>query len=125
MMTKDKQCVACGTFGLDVAGNCLGCKRSAASGFTKFDTGKVRESLFPVDAYLAILDILEHGAQKYGADNWRECKDMDRYADAAARHRIAYRKGERIDGDSGLLTKAHEIASGIFQLQKDIEESST
>lgn len=70
----------------------------------KDDKGKPRPSLLPFDVlYKAILPALEHGAHKYGRDNWKIVPDGEnRYLDAMFRHLLAHLCGERIDEESGL-----------------------
>ena len=55
-------------------------------GFKKFDSGKPRWSLFPIDALQAILKVLTFGAEKYEPNNWCRGCDWSRYYNAAMRH---------------------------------------
>jgi hypothetical protein len=86
-------------------------------GFVKFDGSKPRPSLIPPNALAQVLDVLEHGAKKYSADNWRKCEDWTRYYDAAMRHLMAWRVGERHDPDTGLDHLAHACCSLMFLLE--------
>lgn len=59
---------------------------------------------------------MEHGAKKYGRDNWKLARnsDVDRYLDACLRHAFALRSGEEIDPESGLPHAAHIITNLLF-----------
>lgn len=83
----------------------------------KHDKGKLRFTLFPVEAITPILEVLEHGAAKYGVDNWRSLSDArERYLNALYRHLFDYQNGITHDKDSGLPTLAHVATNAIFLL---------
>lgn len=83
----------------------------------KADSGKPRPTLLPVDSLLAITDVLEFGATKYGKDNWKSVPNAtERYSDALMRHVYAYLQGERKDAESGLQHLAHAGACLLFLL---------
>jgi len=88
----------------------------------KHDQGKLRYDLLPADALEAIVEVLTHGANKYGDNNWQELEDFDnRYHAAMMRHQEKKRQGEFRDIDSGLLHSAHVATGAIFQLWKDLQ----
>lgn len=72
------------------------------SGFTKYDSGKPRMTLVPTILRKAVATIMTFGADKYGVDNWKECKpeELWRYKDALERHWCAYLDGEWLDPES-------------------------
>ena len=81
----------------------------------KFDYGKFRFSLIPLNELKSVIDVLEHGAEKYDVDNWQKVPNAEtRYFDAAMRHIIAHRQGENTDPESGLPHLAHAICSLLF-----------
>lgn len=83
----------------------------------KDDAGKVRFSLFPRRALGSILNVLDFGAQKYGAWSWVEVPDAkNRYLDALMRHVEAWRAGERFDPESGQMHLAHAACCVVFLL---------
>lgn len=89
----------------------------------KYDLKKRRFSLLPTSALLAIVDVLEHGAQKYAPDNWKRVEGgSQRYGDALLRHFYAWRQGETLDQDSGLHHLAHVACNAIFLLVLDQEK---
>lgn len=89
----------------------------------KLDCGKVIMGAIPPDAELAVARVLTFGAEKYARDNWRKVPDMDvQYMDAALRHLNAYRRGEKVDSESGESHLAHAACCIMFLLQ--IKEES-
>lgn len=78
-----------------------------ANGFTKFDSAKVDLTLVEPELDLAVAAVAEHGAKKYGRDNWKlafvgnACYGMEVYERALQRHALAMRV-EWADPDSGL-----------------------
>lgn len=93
---------------------------SLASG-RKDDDGKRRYTLLPWKAIDELAAVLEHGARKYGDENWRQVPDARRrYIDAALRHIVAYHAaGEREDRDSKRHHLAHAAASLLFLVEMD------
>lgn len=87
----------------------------------KFDEGKIRYDLLPVDALREVARVLTFGAAKYGDNNWKITKPESRYTAAAFRHGEAYRGGEMMDKESGVHHLAHRICCDLFLLQIDME----
>lgn len=83
----------------------------------KHDHGKPRWSLMPFKALGSVLDVLEYGARKYSAHNWRLVEQpFERYSDALMRHVLAYVGGEKVDSESGLHHLAHAACNALFLL---------
>jgi hypothetical protein len=82
--------------------------------FIKHDDGKPRPSLWPLLALGGFTAVLEYGARKYAPENWRRCKDTVRYYDAALRHLLAWKSGERNDPESGLSHIDHALCCLAF-----------
>jgi len=81
----------------------------------KFDGNKPRFSLVPQKALESTIDVLEFGAKKYGAHNWKMVDEAkQRYSDAAMRHLLAYFSGETIDTESGLPHLSHAQCCLMF-----------
>ena len=105
----------------DFTTNCEKCKTFAElKGLVeetgkKYDTGKLRWDLLPLSLIEQTVNVLTFGAQKYGAWN---CKDVpnaeDRYFAALMRHIVAWKKGEKLDVESGLPHLAHAVCNLIF-----------
>lgn len=81
----------------------------------KYDEGKSRMDLVPLDTIEAVGNILKFGAQKYGDNTWQELPDFwKRYKAALLRHLAAIDKGELIDQESGLPHIDHVLCNAIF-----------
>lgn len=88
----------------------------------KHDDGKLRYDLIPVHAERELVNVLTHGANVYGAGNWRLVDDaVARYTAALLRHIAAWRAGEAIDRLSGCHHLAHAATNAmfLFELTKD------
>jgi hypothetical protein len=81
----------------------------------KYDTGKLRWDLLPIDCIEDVVKILSFGANKYGPNNWQGIEE-DRYYAALMRHLSAYRQGQLIDEESGLSHLAHAMCNVVFLL---------
>ena len=84
--------------------------------FKKNDSGKLRWHLFHWPSLERILEVLEHGVDEYGEDNWKECDDENRYLNALQRHISARFQGEIRDPKTGLSHLAHAGCCIIFLL---------
>jgi hypothetical protein len=83
----------------------------------KFDRDKIPMHLVPLDAVGEIAKVLDHGAKKYGTNNWQHLSDgQNRYLGALLRHLMAYQKGELKDLESGLSHLAHAGCNLLFLL---------
>lgn len=71
------------------------------NGFIKHDKGKPMVSLIEPKFIEGLAEIMTQGANKYGRDNWQECKEPHRYLDALLRHTLKYWDGEKVDTESG------------------------
>jgi hypothetical protein len=89
----------------------------------KHDKEKLRWDLVPWSALSQVVEIMNHGAQKYGDDNWKSLPDAKRrYFAAAIRHLAALGDGEVADTDSGLHHAAHAACGLIFYLWHDAQK---
>lgn len=86
---------------------------------SKHDAGKPRFDLIPPAALRSVAQVLAHGAEKYGDENWRGVPDArSRYLAAAYRHLNAWHRGEITDEDSGQPHLAHAICCALFLLEQ-------
>lgn len=69
--------------------------------FIKHDNGKPLISLIDPKFIEGLATVMTQGANKYGRDNWKECKEPHRYLDALLRHTLKYWDGEKVDTESG------------------------
>ncbi len=68
-------------------------------------------SVIPIGMLLVLGRVMQIGANKYGAFNWRETKvPAMTYADAATRHLISWVDGEENDPESGVSHLGHVMA---------------
>ena len=82
----------------------------------KFDSGKLRWSLLPVDAVTEVIKVLMFGASKYGDRNWELGINYDRLYDSTKRHLEAWWAGEDADPETGLSHLAHCACGVLFLL---------
>jgi|TARA_R110000744_G_scaffold86687_4_gene169530 hypothetical protein len=80
----------------------------------KFKHGRAKQSYssVPASALTAMAEVMDGGAKKYGAYNWRDTGvDATTYFDATMRHLIAwYHQGEDADCESRCHPLAHVMA---------------
>lgn len=84
----------------------------------KADTGKTDWSLMPFEVIEDINKVLEFGAQKYSANNWKAGTGFKytRILNSLLRHIFAYIRGEDNDPESGLSHLAHAGCNIVFLL---------
>ena len=91
----------------------------------KFDGGKPRWDLLPLEVLTPIVEVLTFGAAKYGDNNWKDLVEFTpRYTAAFLRHFVAWQSGERIDEESGHAHIAHAATNLIFILWKELQNES-
>ena len=82
----------------------------------KKDTGKLPLELLPVDVLEEVAKVLQFGANKYAANNWRGGIAYSRVYGATLRHLFAWWRGEDNDAETGLSHLAHAICELCFAL---------
>lgn len=82
-------------------------------GGVKADSGKPRWSLLDFQTLSDVVDVLELGAKKYSAGNFKHVEPV-RYVDAFLRHWYAYQSGEELDLESGKSHLHHMICCLMF-----------
>ena len=87
----------------------------------KFDAEKARWDLLPIESIEEMVQILTMGAKKYGEQNWKKVEAF-RYDAALLRHYAAWKKGEKIDQESGRSHLAHILCNVAFLLYKELHE---
>ncbi len=86
----------------------------------KFDHGKARWDLLPVEELEEVVEVLTHGANKYDDDNWKYVeRPLERYYAAAMRHLITWKKGQSLDNESNKSPLAHAICDLLFLMWFD------
>ena len=84
-----------------------------SAGGVKGDGGKARWSLLDFQTLSDVVDVLELGATKYSAGNYKHVEPI-RYVDAFLRHWYSYQSGEELDGESGKSHLHHMICCLMF-----------
>ena len=83
----------------------------------KYDQGKLRWDLLPLNLIEKVVEIYTFGAEKYGANTWQNLEDgYNRYKAAMFRHLMEFEKGNVIDDESGREHMAHMVRNGIAML---------
>lgn len=81
----------------------------------KYDDGKIRMDLVPLESMEAIAKVLTYGAKKYSDNSWQNLPDFwKRYKAALLRHLTAIDKGELIDKESGLCHIDQVLTNAMF-----------
>ena len=82
----------------------------------KHDEGKTDWSLMPFEAIEEINKVLDFGAKKYAAHNWRSGTGFKytRVLSSLLRHTFAWARGEDLDPESGLSHLAHMGCNVVF-----------
>lgn len=81
----------------------------------KYDEGKARFDLIEPEFEEDIALVLTMGAAKYSPNSWQHVEDaVNRYYAALRRHINAWRKGEKIDPESGLPHLAQAACNIMF-----------
>lgn len=86
-------------------------------GAIKHDQAKPSMQLLPTASLQAIAEVLDFGAKKYAAHNWRKGMDWSRLLGAAMRHLTSFNDGEDKDPESGLSHLAHLGCCVLFLLE--------
>jgi Domain of unknown function (DUF5664) len=81
---------------------------------TRYDTGKVRLDLVPVECVEAIAQVLTFGVEKYAAWNWAGGFKWSRIIGSLMRHLFAFLRGEKLDPETGLPHTWHLGANVFF-----------
>jgi hypothetical protein len=90
----------------------------------KDDAGKPDWTLMPWVELAQVQDVLDHGARKYGRENWKEVSNPKaRYLAALIRHFVSYASGDTSDDDSGLPHMAHVVCCALFLMHFDRKDA--
>lgn len=94
---------------------------------SRFNTGKSKWSLVDMDALEPMVKVLEFGAQKYEANNWKKGLPFTQILDSLLRHTQAIMRGEDIDQESGLPHIGHIMCNAMFlsymaQFRNDMDD---
>lgn len=84
--------------------------------FAKADSKKPTFELLPLQLLADTNRVLQHGARKYGVNNWKKTEGFkySRCYNALLRHMFAWWQGEDIDPESGITHLAHAMCNLLF-----------
>lgn len=83
----------------------------------KYDQGKLRWDLLPLNLIEKVVEIYTFGAEKYGPNTWQNLEDgYNRYKAAMFRHLMEFENGNVIDDESGMEHLAHMVWNAIAML---------
>jgi len=90
----------------------------------RYDTGKTQWDLLPWTALEEVAKVLEFGAKKYSANNWREGSGFSwgRVFNSTVRHLIAWWNGQDRDPETGLSHLAHCCCNVLFLLHYSLDK---
>lgn len=91
-------------------------------GGVKFDAGKIRMDLVPMDAVMAAAAVFTYGAIKYDDWNWAKGMPRGRLLAAMQRHAAAVQLGIELDDESGLPHTWHMLCCNMMLVAGDLRE---
>lgn len=80
----------------------------------RFNAGKPQWSLVDFEALEPMVRVLEYGAEKYDAHNWKKGFPYTKLMESMLRHCFAYLEGEDKDPESGLDHIGHILCNAMF-----------
>ena len=92
----------------------------ADGGGLRFNGGKDRWDLLPMDATEQVVKVLTRGAEKYAERNWERGMRRSICFGSLMRHLARRVLGERHDAESGLPHLAHVACNALFLLAYDL-----
>lgn len=82
-------------------------------GGMKYDQDKLQFSLIDPFFLEELAKLLQIGAKKYSPNNWKEI-DKERYINALMRHLNDYRKGAKVDPETGIRIPTVIACNAMF-----------
>jgi hypothetical protein len=100
---------------------------SEDKGAVRHDQGKPMPELLSPVAMMGIARVLEFGARKYAANNWRKGMSWSRCVASLLRHTFKFMAGEDVDKESGLPHVDHMACNVMFlqeyfRTKKDLDD---
>lgn len=80
----------------------------------RYNKGKLKWSLIDFDCLEPLVEVLEFGANKYSANNWKKGLDKDEILESAFRHLKDLMKNKKLDDESRLKHTGHIMANIMF-----------
>lgn len=89
-------------------------KKTNNNGAKRYNSGKTQWSLVDFKSLEGMVKILEFGAEKYGASNWKKGLKTTEVCESLMRHLFAYLDGEDNDQESGMRHIDHVLCNAMF-----------
>lgn len=89
-------------------------------GGQRFNGGKPRWDLLPMDATKEVVLVLTRGAEKYAERNWERGMRWSICYGSLLRHLSSAASGEKKDRESGLSHMAHVATNALFLLAYEL-----
>ncbi len=80
----------------------------------RYNNDKPRWSLVPQSSLIPMVRVLEFGAKKYDAHNWKKGLSITEICESLKRHLDAFMEGEDNDPESGLSHIGHIQCNAMF-----------
>lgn len=80
----------------------------------RYNEKKRQWTLVDFHSLEVMVEVLEFGAKKYTADNWKKGLPTTQIVESLLRHTFAYLNGEDEDPESGLPHTGHILCNAMF-----------
>ncbi len=80
----------------------------------RYNTDKLKWSLVDFKSLEDMVKVLEFGAEKYSADNWKKGLPTKEICESLLRHTFAFMNGEDVDSDSKQSHIGHIMCNAMF-----------
>lgn len=80
----------------------------------RYNTGKLKWSLVSFSALEPMIKVLEFGAKKYSANQWKEGLSWTEVCESLQRHLVCFLEGEDNDEESKLHHVGHILCNAMF-----------
>ncbi len=83
-------------------------------GGNRYNVGKIKWSLVSWSALVPMVKVLEFGAKKYAANQWKQGLSWVEVSESLQRHLYAFLEGEDDDRESKLHHVGHILCNAMF-----------
>jgi len=91
----------------------------------RYDVGKLRYDLLPVDAIRELVKVYTKGAEKYADRNWEKGMSWSRVVGPLMRHLEKFRQGEQYDAETGCHHMAMVAWNALALVSYDLRNVGT
>ena len=85
----------------------------------RYNAGKLKWSLIDFKSLEPMIEVLEFGAQKYSANNWKKGLLTSEICESMIRHLVEYMSGNKIDSESGKSHIGHILCNAMLLSHMD------